>query len=98
MLKIFSMESSKPVNTPISPGTKLTKGLEESRRLDKVQYQSAVGHFLYLSTKIKPDIAYAVNDVARFYGDPTEEHWIAVKRIMRYLSETGSRYGFTLCF
>ena len=89
MLEIFSMESSKPVNTPINPGTKLTKATAESQRVDKVKYQSAVGHLLYLSTKTRPDIAYAVSDVARFCGDPTEEHWVAVKRIMRYLRGTG---------
>ena len=44
---------------------------------------------LYLSTKTRPDIAYAVSDVARFCGDPTEAHWVAVKRIMRYLRGTG---------
>ena len=79
MLEIFSMESSKPVNTPINPGTKLTKGTAESQRVDKVKYQSAVGHLLYLSTKTRPDITYAVSDDARFCGDPTEEHWMAVK-------------------
>ena len=30
-----------------------------------------------------------MSDVARFCGDPTEEHWVAVKRIMRYLRGTG---------
>ena len=89
MLEIFSMESSKPVNTPINPGTKLTKATAESQRVDKIKYQSAVGHLLYLSTKTRPDIAYAVSDVARFCGDPTEEHWVAVKHIMRYLRGTG---------
>ena len=76
MLETFSIESSKPVNTPINPGTNLTKGAKEGR------------HLLYLSTKTRPDIAYAVNDVARFCGDPTEEYRIAVKRIMGYLSGT----------
>ena len=33
MLKLFSMEGWKPVNTPIIPGTKLTKGTAESQRL-----------------------------------------------------------------
>ena len=46
----------------------------------------AVGSLLYLSTKAKPDIAYAV--VARFLSKPTQTHWIAVKRIMRYLNRT----------
>lgn len=36
----------------------------------------------------RPDIAYAVNNVAKFCSEPTKHHWIAVKRIMRYLKET----------
>ena len=89
MPEIFSMESSKPVNTPTNPGARLTKGIAESQRVDKVKYQSAAGQLLYLSTKTRPEIAYAVSDVARFCSDPTEEHWMAVKRIMRYLRGTG---------
>ena len=38
MLEIFSMESSKPVNTPINPGTKLSKGTAESQCVDKLTF------------------------------------------------------------
>ena len=88
MLQKFGMESSKPVHTPVNPGTKLKKATADSTRVDQINYQCAVGHLLYLSTKTRPDIAYAVSDVARFSADPTEEHWAAVKRIMRYLNGT----------
>ena len=39
-------------------------------------------------TKTRPDIAFAVGNVARFCSEPTEVHWSAVKRIMRYLKGT----------
>ena len=39
-------------------------------------------------TKLKKAEDIAVSDVARFSADPTEEHWIPVKRIMRYLNGT----------
>ena len=38
----------------------------------------AVGSLLYLSTKTKLDIAYAVGNVACFSSKPTQTHWIAV--------------------
>jgi hypothetical protein len=38
---------------------------------------------------------YAVNQVARFCSDPTNTHWTAVKRIMRYLKGT-RELGLTL--
>lgn len=53
-------------------------------------YQAVVGS-LYLSTKMRPDIAYAVSCVscvARFCAKPTKEHWTAIKRILRYLKGT----------
>ena len=88
VLERFGMDNSKPVNTPVNPRKKLKKAADDSPRVDQVNYQCAVGHLLYLSTKTRPDIAYAVSDVARFSADPTEEHWAAVKRIMRYLNGT----------
>ena len=51
-------------------------------------YQSAVGCLLYLSTGTRPDIAFAVGNVARFSANPTTRHWIGVKRIFRYLKGT----------
>jgi hypothetical protein len=51
-----------------------------------VEYQSAVGSLLYLSTR--PDIVYAVSNIARFSSEPTKQHWTAVKRILRYLNGT----------
>ena len=76
MLKIFGMENCKPVNTPITSGTKLMKATDDSKRVDIKLYQSAVGCLLYLSGWTRPDIAYSVSSVARFCSDPTEEHWM----------------------
>ena len=47
-----------------------------------------LGSLLYLSTRTRPDIAFAVNSVARFCSNPTKQHWTAVKRIFRYLRGT----------
>ena len=33
----------------------------------------------------RPDICYAVGIVSRYQSDPGEEHWIAVKHILKYL-------------
>ena len=35
-----------------------------------------------------PDITHAVSNVAKFCANPAKEHWIAFKRIMRYLVGT----------
>ena len=53
-------------------------------------YHSAVGSLLYLSTRTWPHIAFAVSTVARFCEKLTKQHWIAVKRILRYLNDSQS--------
>ena len=96
ILKKFNMENSKPVVTPVEAGTKLVKTTEEDEPFDQEVYQSAVECLLYLSTKTRPDIAYAVGNIARFTSQPSMQHWSAVKRIMRYLNGTityGLMYG-----
>ena len=88
VLQKFGMELSKPANTPVAAGTKLVKAAEESESIDTIRYQSAVGSLLYLSGWTRPDIAFAVSNVARFCSHPTREHWTALKRILRYLKGT----------
>ena len=51
-------------------------------------YSSVVGMLLYLSTNTRPDITFAVSQVARFTHSPKKSHGIAVKMIVRYLKGT----------
>jgi len=51
-------------------------------------YPSVVGMLLYLSTNTRPDITFAVSQVARFTHSPKKSHGIAVKIIVRYLKGT----------
>ena len=54
-------------------------------------YRSVVGMLLYLSTNTRPDITFAVNQVARFSHNPRKIHGTAVKTILRYLKGTCNR-------
>ncbi|KAI2499447.1 hypothetical protein MHU86_15031 [Fragilaria crotonensis] len=51
-------------------------------------YRSIVGMLLYLSTNTRPDIAFAVSQVARFCHSPKRSHASAVKTLVRYLHRT----------
>ena len=66
----------KPSKTPESMNSKLVNASENSELEDQEQYKSTVGSLLYLSTRIRPDIAFAVSNVARYCSKPTKEHWI----------------------
>lgn len=50
-------------------------------------FRSIVGALQY-ATVTRPEISFAVNRVCRYMHSPMEEHWVAVKRILRYLKGT----------
>ncbi|XP_043461999.1 secreted RxLR effector protein 161-like [Leptopilina heterotoma] len=51
-------------------------------------YREAVGCLNYIATISRPDISFTVNALARQSNNPTEQHWRAVKKVMRYLKGT----------
>jgi len=98
ILNRFGMQDSKPYSTPAVPKhrqiprvTLDSNGIEiQAESVDKGVYQAAVGSLMYAMTCTRPDIAYAVSTVSQFASDPSTDHWIAVKRIFRYLKKTKS--------
>jgi hypothetical protein len=45
----------------------------------QVPYLSAIRALMYLANSTRPDIAFAVNLLARHNAAPTKRHWIGVK-------------------
>ena len=82
ILRKYGMFDCKPVSTPVNQAVKLVASKDDD---DQPMYQAIVGCLLNRATKTKPDIAYSV---ARFSAKPNKVHWIAVKRILRYLKGT----------
>ncbi|GJW60919.1 retrovirus-related pol polyprotein from transposon TNT 1-94 [Tanacetum coccineum] len=86
MLKKFGLEDSKPMKTPMSSDTKLTKD-EECESVDSTKYRGMIGSLLYL-TASRLDIMFSVCLCARFQEAPKTSHLEAVKRIFRYIKGT----------
>ena len=85
LLRRTNMEKCRPVSTPMSSTEKLSKhtGTLLSPE-DVTKYRSIVGALQYLCIT-RPDISYAVNRVCQYMQQPTDFHWGAVKRILRFL-------------
>lgn len=81
------MEDCNPIGTPTTKEA-LGKDLEGAPMKDSWNYRSIVGMLLYLSNNTRPDLVFAVSQVARFCYAPKQSHASAVKRIVRYLAGT----------
>ena len=90
MLKKFQMQYCKPVGTPIVTGCKLSK-IDDSENVEQKIYISIIGNLLYVTTT-RPDVMNVVCQVAQFQSSPKDSHFLAVKRILRYLKGT-TDYG-----
>ncbi|XP_074326895.1 uncharacterized protein LOC141664839 [Apium graveolens] len=54
----------------------------------EIPYLGAIGALMYLANNTRPDIAFAVNLLARFSSAPMDRHWNGIKHIFRYLRGT----------
>ncbi|CAA7042096.1 unnamed protein product [Microthlaspi erraticum] len=88
LLHKLNMTNAKAVTTPMEASLSLTL-LSGTALDDATEYRMVVGSLQYLSLT-RPDIFFSVNKLAQFMHRPTNEHWKAVKRVLRYLSGTKS--------
>jgi len=86
LLSKTDMEGCKLVASPMTAGSKLSRD-GSCLLTNPFHYRSVVGALQYL-TITRPDITFAVNKVCQFMANPREDHWLAVKRILRYLKGT----------
>ncbi|XP_057434172.1 uncharacterized protein LOC130726869 isoform X2 [Lotus japonicus] len=88
LLAETGLMGSKPCETPMEPGMKLTaEGVPFS---DPQRYRRLVGKLNYL-TVTRPDIAFPVSVVSQFMSSPTDAHWEALIRIVKYLKKAPGR-------
>jgi len=86
MLKRFDMVDAKPMKTPMPTNGQLDLD-PNGKDVDQKVYRSMIGSLLYLCAS-RPDIMLSVCMCARFQSAPKESHYMAVKRILRYLVHT----------
>lgn len=88
LLERFGMTHCKSVSTPMVVN-KLEEATDNDTLSDgKYPYRELIGCLMYLSVCSRPDITYALSHLSQFNTAFTQHHWLAAKRILRYLSGT----------
>jgi hypothetical protein len=89
VLERFGMSDCKPVATPMDKD-KPHEREEEEEACDKTLYQQLIGSLGWIAIGTRPDISFAVSYLGRFGANPSRQHWVCAKRVLRYLA--GTRY------
>ena len=92
VLDKFGMTNCKPKSTPSEQKLVFS---DEAKPFDSNLYRQAIGSLIYLMVCTRPDISYIVSKLSQYCENPTDDHWIAVKHVFRYLKGT---MDYSLCF
>ncbi|KAH9726484.1 retrovirus-related pol polyprotein from transposon RE2 [Citrus sinensis] len=92
MLAKFDLKQCNGTDTPLATTEKLSKNMGEDFT-NATQYKKAIGGLQY-AVLTRPEIAYVVNKPSQFMANSLQPHWLACKRVLRYLKETID-YGMT---
>jgi hypothetical protein len=85
IVKQFGMKDAAKISTPME--TAYHK-MPTDELDDVYPTREAIGCLTYIANATRPDIAFAVNNLARNVSKPTKRLWNAIKRIIRYLKTT----------
>ena len=91
------MDNYNPIRLQIPAGTVLKPNTENPLKYDDVTvYRQIVGFIIHLANCTRPDISYAVGQLAKFIAIPGESYYRLSKQLLRYLNgslKTGITYS-----
>ena len=88
VLERFGMSQCKPVATPLEPGKRFEKLPDNEQPVNVSEYQAVLGSLIYASVATRPDLSAAVGVLSQHMSRPSNEHWSAIKRVLRYVKGT----------
>jgi len=89
LLKLVDLGEVNPKPTPAVEV--LSKDIDGEERKYQWNYRQAVGILEYLKITTRPDITFAVSQIARFSNNPKRSHEQVLIRIARYLKGTSDK-------
>jgi hypothetical protein len=90
LLDEYSMLDCNPVLLPSDPNHPFGHPSDMYNIISNLPscYRKLIGELLYLSICMCPDISFAINSLAQYNANPSASHYVAAKRLLRYLSGT----------
>ena len=93
VIRRYNMEKCSSREMPIGKGDKMSADQSPKNELEKEimkdkSYASLVGSLMYAQVCTRPDLAFAVSVLGRFQSNPSTPHWIAAKKVLKYLKRT----------
>ncbi|KAJ0754654.1 putative RNA-directed DNA polymerase [Helianthus annuus] len=82
----FNSDDTSIARSPIDNTQRLRMNRGES--VSQLEYSRIIGSLMYLMTCTRPDLAYAVSRLSRYTSNPSEDHWKAITRVLRYIRYT----------
>jgi hypothetical protein len=88
LLSKFNLSNANPAPAPtlttrLEPARELTS--DERTFMADVPYAAAVGMLNWVACSTRPDICFAVKELARTVANPLPSHWKAAQRVIKYL-------------
>jgi hypothetical protein len=94
ILERQGLADANPVQMPLDPGVKILPNPDGNEGNKSNSYAKILGELQFIANSMCPDIAFAVNRLASYTANPSMQHVIALKRILRYLAGTRN-HGIT---
>ncbi|CAG7718015.1 unnamed protein product, partial [Allacma fusca] len=95
LAKRFGLENCKSVGIPLQSYRELDPDPTGESHDPSLAFQEIVGALLFVMRCCRPDVAYAVNKLSRYFQNYEKKHMEAAKEVLRYLRTTknmGIRY------
>lgn len=80
----YPHEDVKPVYLLADANSCLRRAEDNAACITNVLYRELVGCLMYIVTFTRRDIADAVGNVAKYCEQHTSEHWLVVKRVLKF--------------
>jgi hypothetical protein len=86
------MTASKPIIVSADPNIKFESSTSTGRDGRNIPYREAIGCLMFAAIVSRPVTTFVVSYMSRFVNCYDDNHWSAVKRIIKYLKNTAD-YG-----